>query len=69
MGNELDHGIPTGALTLPTGDVRDFDFWVGAWNGVNRRLKKRWVGSEDWEVFPGTVRGESRTGRRTGRPS
>lgn len=33
VGNELDHGIPTGALTLPTGDVRDFDFWVGASNG------------------------------------
>jgi hypothetical protein len=29
---------------------------------VNRRLKKRWVGSTDWDVFPNTVRCESRMG-------
>lgn len=39
----------------PTGDVRDFDFFVGKWNSVNRRLKQRWVGSDDWDVFPNTV--------------
>jgi len=44
----------------PTGDVHDFDFLVGAWNGLNRRLKKRWVGSDDWDVFPGALRCESR---------
>jgi hypothetical protein len=37
----------------PTGDVHDFDFFVGAWNGANRRLKKRFAGSKDWDEFPG----------------
>ena len=48
--------------TLPTGDVHDFDFFVGTWNIVNRRLKKRWVGSDDWDVFPATFRSENRLG-------
>lgn len=39
----------------PTGDVHDFDFFVGKWNGANRRLKKRWVGSDDWDEFPGSL--------------
>lgn len=47
---------------LPTGTVRDFDFFVGHWHGTNRRLKKRWVGSNDWDVFPGDLRCESRMG-------
>lgn len=45
---------PSGA-PLPTGDIHDFDFFVGKWKGVNRRLKKRWVGSDDWDVFPGVL--------------
>jgi hypothetical protein len=52
---------PAGAA-LPTGDVHDFDFFVGEWKGANRRLKKRWVGSDDWEEFPGYHRCESRMG-------
>lgn len=40
---------------LPTGDVHDFDFFVGKWTSVNRRLKQRWVGSKDWDIFPNTV--------------
>jgi hypothetical protein len=48
--------------TLPTGTVRDFDFLVGTWHGVNRRLKQRWAGSSDWDEFPGELRGESRMG-------
>ncbi|MCE9669840.1 hypothetical protein LY474_18750 [Myxococcus stipitatus] len=47
---------------LPTGDIHDFDFFVGTWKSVNRRLKKRWVGSDEWDVFPNTVRCESRMG-------
>lgn len=42
-------------VDLPTGDLRDFDFFVGKWNGRNRRLKQRWVGSDDWDEFPGTL--------------
>jgi hypothetical protein len=62
------HAVPSSASGprasngLPTGDIHDFDFFVGEWNSVNRRLKKRWVGSDDWDVFPNTVRCESRMG-------
>src|SRR5690348_16181543 len=45
---------PSGA-GLPTGDIHGFDFFVGTWSGVNRRLKKRWVGSTDWDVFPSSL--------------
>jgi hypothetical protein len=38
--------------TARTGDVHDFDFLGGAWTLQNRRLKKRGVGSKDWEEFP-----------------
>jgi hypothetical protein len=33
--------------------MNDFDFLVGTWDVVNRRLRKRLVGSDDWDVFPG----------------
>jgi hypothetical protein len=53
--------FPTGDA-LPTGDIRDFDFFVGKWTSVNSRLKQRWVGSEEWDIFPNTVVCESRMG-------
>jgi hypothetical protein len=34
--------------------MNDFDFLVGSWNIVNRRLQTLFAGSDDWEVFPGT---------------
>jgi hypothetical protein len=52
---------PSG-LVLPTGDVHDFDFFIGSWNLVNRRLKQRWVGSDDWDVFPASLRCDSHMG-------
>ncbi len=33
----------------------DFDFLVGKWKGMNRRLRARLVGSTDWEVFEGRL--------------
>lgn len=35
--------------------MNDFDFFVGTWTSTNRRLRKRLVGSDDWEEFPGTT--------------
>lgn len=36
------------------GQVTDFDFLLGNWTVENRRLKRRHVGSNDWDVFPAT---------------
>jgi hypothetical protein len=57
QGSRGNTAVPA---ALPTGNVHDFDFFVGHWNGVNRRLKQRWVGSTDWDEFPGSLRCESR---------
>ena len=34
----------------------DFDFLVGDWQVGHRRLRKRLVGSQDWDEFGGTLR-------------
>ena len=39
----------------PTGDIHDFDYHVGHWTAVQRRLKRRWVGSKAWGEFPSTT--------------
>jgi hypothetical protein len=39
--------------------MNDFDFFVGSWNVVNRRLRALFAGSDDWEVFPATSTGQS----------
>jgi hypothetical protein len=56
------HSTSAPSSKLPTGDIHDFDFYVGNWESTNRRLRKRWVGSNDWETFPCTIRCESRMG-------
>jgi hypothetical protein len=35
--------------------MNDFDFLVGTWDSTNRKLRKRLVGSDGWEEFPGRV--------------
>jgi hypothetical protein len=49
-------------MTTPTGLVTDFDFRFGDWHVENRRLRQRWVGCDDWDVFDGTGRCEPRLG-------
>jgi hypothetical protein len=36
-----------------SGRPGDFDFLAGAWTIRNRRLKTRWAGGDDWELFDG----------------
>jgi len=40
----------------PPGHASDFDFLLGSWNVLNRRLKKRWTRSPEWDEFPSTHR-------------
>lgn len=44
----------TGSTTQTEKGVRDFDFFVGRWNVVNRRLKTLFAGSDEWYEFPAT---------------
>ena len=50
------------APPLPTGDIHDFDFFIGSWTVAHRRLKERLAGCDEWESFPGTSRCEQRLG-------
>lgn len=43
-------------LAGPRPSARDFDFLQGEWSVQNRRLRKRNVGSADWDEFPSTAR-------------
>jgi hypothetical protein len=49
-------------MSLPTGHVTDFDFLAGNWHVVNRRLKHRWVGSDEWDEFDALSTCEPRLG-------
>ncbi|MGH6950455.1 MAG: hypothetical protein ACREH4_06265, partial [Vitreimonas sp.] len=47
--------VPPGFTMERTGDVHDFDYFEGGWTTVQRRLRARGVGSNDWEEFPATL--------------
>jgi hypothetical protein len=47
---------------VPTGTIADFDFLIGSWSVMHRRLKARLTGSDEWDEFPGTSRCEKRLG-------
>jgi hypothetical protein len=48
-----------GASGVSTGSPRDFDYFIGSWKVHHRRLRKRLIGSTDWEEFEGATRCES----------
>jgi hypothetical protein len=50
-----ESAVPPGYSIARTGDTHDFDYFVGGWTIVQRRLKARGVGSNDWEEFPGNL--------------
>ena len=54
----------TTAALVPSAspDVHAFDFIHGRWTIVNRRLKTRNAGAEDWDVFPSASTCEPRLG-------
>jgi len=41
------------------GSTHDFDFLVGPWKVINRRLRRRHEGSSDWDEFSATAHGWS----------
>jgi hypothetical protein len=47
---------------LPIGDIHDFDFFIGSWKVMHRRLKERLAGCDSWDAFPSTSRCEQRLG-------
>jgi hypothetical protein len=44
--------------TPPTGDIHDFDYQLGSWTAINRRMKHRWTANPEWETFSGHDRYE-----------
>ena len=52
-GHEVS--APPGYSLSHTGGKSDFDFLVGAWTTVQRRLKARGVGSAEWKDSPPNV--------------
>ena len=37
------------------GGVHDWDYLMGDWTSVQRRMKKRWTSNPEWDEFPGTT--------------
>ncbi|HEY3813108.1 MAG TPA: hypothetical protein VGL66_07760 [Caulobacteraceae bacterium] len=35
-----------------SGDAHDWDYLMGEWSSVQRRMKKRWTSNPEWEAFP-----------------
>jgi hypothetical protein len=51
----LAQTAPPGFTMERTGGVGDFDYFEGGWTTVQRRLRVRGVGGNDWEEFPATL--------------
>lgn len=53
---------PSPASKPPPNGAHDFDFLHGQWTIAHRRLKRRHVGSDDWDRFSATATCEPRLG-------
>jgi hypothetical protein len=51
----LAQTAPPGFTMERTGRITDFDYFEGGWTTVQRRLRVRGAGSNDWEEFPATL--------------
>lgn len=49
-----DRNTSETGIKPPAGDIHDFDAFVGTWQGQQRRLKERLVGSTEWVEFDST---------------
>jgi hypothetical protein len=47
--------LPPGYTITRTGTMYDFEYFTGGWTIKQHRLKKRGVGSTEWEDFPATL--------------
>lgn len=47
--------VPPGYSMSRTGTVHDFEYFAGAWNTVQHRLRTGSDGSKTWEAFPATL--------------
>ena len=54
-GADTSEQLPPGFSMSRTGDMHDFDYFVGGWTAKEKRLKTRGVGSADWDEFPATL--------------
>lgn len=46
--------MPLQTSAQPHDGRHDFDFYLGRWQVQNRRLKQRFVGSDEWEAYEAT---------------
>ena len=47
--------LPPGYTMARTGNLHDFDYFVGGWTTHQHRLKSRGTGSNEWEDFPASL--------------
>jgi hypothetical protein len=47
--------LPPGYTITRTGTMYDFEYFTGGWTIKQHRLKKRGVGSTEWDDFPATL--------------
>jgi hypothetical protein len=52
MADKHSFGSPA---EMPAGGARNFDFLIGHWRILNRRLTERLAGADTWDTFEATL--------------